>query len=341
MQLDTAVTCKERRMFEVLEGGIQTTIQDFPGRAGLLDQGICPAGPMDSLAFRSANILVGNEAGTAGLEVTAGGLRLRFDSEAVISVTGADTQPKINGEPIDIWRSYRVNPEDVLALGFVRGNGFRSYVAVSGGIDIPEYLGSRATYVPGQIGGLEGRALTKGDRLALGAAIGDGKSLENRRVRSDVIPSYPSEWELEAVPGPQASPDYFTPDDYEHFFSHSWKLDRNSNRMGYRLESTKWQWARKTGGIAGGHPSNILDNGYAVGAVNISGDQPIILCMDGPTLGGFICCAGVAYGALWKLGQMVPGRDHIRFKELTLDEAVGLAQHTNSLVSEESLEGVA
>lgn len=325
-------------MFEVLEGGIQTTIQDYPGRQGLLDQGICPAGPMDSLAFRLANVLVGNDPGAAGLEVTAGGLQIRFDSDAVIAVCGANMQPKLNGEPIEVWRSYRVKPGDTLALGFVSGNGFRSYVAVSGGIDVPEYLGSRSTYVPGQIGGLEGRPLAKGDRLAIGQAAGDPDTLAGRRVKEGVVPPYTAEWELEAVPGPQASPDYFAPEDYDYFFSHNWKLDRNSNRMGYRLESTKWKWARTTGGIAGGHPSNILDNGYAVGAVNVSGDQPIILCMDGPTLGGFICCAGVAYGALWKLGQMVPGRDHIRFKELTIEEAADLARTTDAAVSEESLE---
>jgi 5-oxoprolinase (ATP-hydrolysing) subunit C len=154
------------------------------------------------------------------------------------------------------------------------------------------------------------------------------------------VPSYTAEWELEAVSGPQAAPDYWTWDDYEHFFSHNWKLDRNSNRMGYRLEPHSWQWARTTGGVAGGHPSNILDNGYAVGAVNISGDQPIILCVDGPTLGGFVCAAGVAYGSMWKLGQMVPGRDHIRFKELSIDEAADLARATDALVDEGNLERI-
>src|SRR5215216_4061710 len=301
-------------MIEVLEGGIQTTVQDFPGRQGLLDQGICPAGPFDNLAFRLANLLVGNDPGTAGLEITAGNFHARFDADVVIALTGANMQPKLDGEPIEIWRSYRVTPGQTLALSSVAGAGFRTYLAVSGGIDVPPYLGSRATYVPGAVGG--------------------------RRVKPSVVPSYTAEWELEAVPGPQAAPDYWTWDDYEHFFSHNWKLDRNSNRMGYRLEPHSWQWARTTGGVAGGHPSNILDNGYAVGAVNISGDQPIILCVDGPTLGGFVCAAGIAYGSMWKLGQMVPGRDHIRFKELTIDEAADLARATEALIDEQNLERV-
>jgi urea carboxylase len=325
-------------MIEVLEGGIQTTVQDFPGRQGLLDQGICPAGPFDNLAFRLANLLVGNTPGAAGLEITAGNFQARFDAPAVIAVGGADAQPKVDGAAIEPWRSYRVVPGQTLALGLISGHGFRSYLAVGGGIAVPEYLGSRATYVPGQVGGFEGRSLKKGDRLPIGAD-GEGAAA-GRRVKPGVVPSYAIDWEVEAVPGPQAAPDYWTWDDFDHFFSHNWKLDRNSNRMGYRLETHRWQWARTSGGIAGGHPSNILDNGYAVGAVNIAGDQPIILCVDGPTLGGFVCAAGVAYGAMWKLGQMVPGRDHIRFKEVTIEEAADLARRTDGLIAETSLEGV-
>jgi 5-oxoprolinase (ATP-hydrolysing) subunit C len=327
-------------MIEVLEGGIQTTVQDFPGRQGLLDQGICPAGPFDSLAFRMANLLVGMKPGVAGLEITAGNFQARFDDDAVIAITGADMQPKLDGEPLALWQSHHVRRGQTLTMGSVAGAGFRSYLGVLGGIDVPEYMGSHATYVPGGIGGFEGRALKKGDRVAIGASRLIPDQVAGRRVKSSVIPSYTSDWELEAVPGPQAAPDYWTWDDYDHFFSHNWKLDRNSNRMGYRLEPHAWQWARKTGGVAGGHPSNILDNGYAVGAVNISGDQPIILCVDGPTLGGFVCAAGVAYGAMWKLGQMVPGRDHIRFKELSIEEAADLARATEALIDEGNLERV-
>ena len=327
-------------MIEVLEGGIQTTVQDFPGRQGLLDQGICPAGPFDNVAFRLANLLVGMQPGVAGLEITAGNFQARFDEDAVIAITGADMQAKLDGEPIELWRSHHVREGQTLALGTVHGPGFRSYLGVLGGIDVPEYLGSRATYVPGGIGGFEGRALKKGDRMGIGASRLIPKQVAGRQVKPELVPTYTAEWELEAVPGPQAAPDYWTWDDYEHFFTHTWKLDRNSNRMGYRLEPHAWLGARKTGGVAGGHPSNILDNGYAVGAVNISGDQPIILCVDGPTLGGFVCAAGVAYGAMWKLGQMVPGRDHIRFKERSIEEAADLARATDALIDESSLERV-
>ncbi len=177
-------------MIEVLEGGIQTTVQDFPGRQGLLDQGICPAGPFDNLAFRLANLLVGNEPGTAGLEITAGNFQARFAQDGVIALTGADMQPKLDGEPIELWQSHRVTPGQTLALGSVAGPGFRSYLAVSGGIDVPAYLGSRATYVPGAIGGFEGRALKKGDRLPVGSPAGGLDEAAGRRVKSSVIPRY-------------------------------------------------------------------------------------------------------------------------------------------------------
>ena len=272
--------------------------------------------------------------------VTAGKFKATFEQDCVIAVTGADMSPTLDGEPIENWRSYRVAPGQTLALGMIQGAGVRAYVAVSGGFDVPEYLGSRATYAPGAIGGFEGRALKKGDQVPSGKPEGALSELAGRRVKASIVPTDSGEWEVEAVPGPQTAPDYWTWEDYDHFFSHPWKLDRNSNRMGYRLEPHSWQWARKTGGVAGGHPSNILDNGYAVGAVNISGDQPIILCVDGPTLGGFVCAAGGAYGAMRKLGQRARWRDPIRFKELTIDEPVDLARATDALVSDASLERV-
>ena len=324
-------------MFTVLEGGIQTTVQDYPGREGLLDQGICPAGPFDSLAFRLANLLVGNDPGAAGLEVTAGNFRARFDDASVVALTGANMRPTLDGEPLPMWQSVLVQPGQTVALHAVEGGGFRAYLAVAGAIDVPEYLGSRATYVPGGIGGFGGRPLRKGDEVAT-HAVADAAARAGRRLRPELVPTYGTEWELEAVPGPQSAPDYWTWEDFDHFFGTTWKLDRNSNRMGYRLQSHPWQFARKSGGVAGGHPSNILDNGYAVGAVNIAGDQPIILGVDGPTLGGFICTAGVAHGAMWKLGQMAPGRDLIRFRELSIAEAADLARATDALVDEANVE---
>jgi urea carboxylase len=325
-------------MLEVIEGGIQTTVQEYPGRVGYLDLGTYPAGPMDHFAFRIANLLVGNKPGTSALEVTLGGLKVRFGDRRIVSITGAAMQPTVNGSPVPTWQSFEVRPGDLLALGMVKiAGGFRSYIAINGGFDVPEYMGSRATFTVGGFGGFQGRGLKKGDKVALNFAPYADK-LAGRRLRNQLIPTYASEWEIEVMRGPQADPDYLTAEDMETFFSKTWKVDRNSNRMGIRLEPHKWHWARTTGGIAGGHPSNILDNGYAVWTVNVCGDQPIILVADGPSLGGFICNATLVHASTWKAGQLVPGRDQVRFKEVTIEEAIRMARDLDAKVSEASVE---
>jgi urea carboxylase len=310
-------------MLEILDGGVQTTVQELPGRVGYLNLGIYPAGPMDHLAFRAANLLVGNPAAAPALEVTAGAFRARVAEARTIAITGADMGATVNGEAIPAWESVAVRAGDVLALRAVRGGGFRAYAAIAGGIDVPAYLGSRATFTPGGFGGVEGRALRKGDRVPVGDAGSAGGA--HRRFERDRRPTYGDTWEVAAVRGPQADPDYLTADDMDFLFAHAWKVDRNSNRMGVRLETHEWRWARTGGGIAGGHPSNILDNGYPVWGVNVCGNQPIILAADGPSLGGFICAATVVEAATWRVGQLVPGRDTVRFREVTVEDAVRLA----------------
>ncbi len=325
------------RAAEVIEGGIQTTVQDYPGRRGMLAQGFFPAGPMDHFAFRAANLLVGNPESEAGLEVTLGNFGLRFEADATVAVCGAESPVTVDGEEIPLWESRRVRAGSELAIGVSPGPGFRMYVAISGGIDVPPLFGSRATYTMGALGGLEGRALAKGDRLPLGADGGDGRP---RRFKESARPAYAREWEVRAMRGPQAAPDYLTESDMQTFFSRSWPVDRNSNRTGIRLESHKFEWARRSGGIAGGHPSNILDNSYPVGAVNVNGDLPVILGPDGPTAGGFVVCATVVYADFWKIGQFRPVGDHVRFREVTIEEAIELERVVSEILTPASLEEV-
>ncbi len=310
--------------FEVLEGGVQTTVQELPGRVGYLDLGIYPGGPMDHFAFRAGNLLVGNAPEAAALEVTAGGFKVRFDAAALVAITGADLGPLLNGAPLAAWESVAVAAGDVLALQQAARGGFRAYVAIEGAIDVPEYLGSRATFTVGGFGGFRGRGLKKKDVVSLGAPPAR-RAAAGRRFDPSRRPAYGETWEIEAMRGPQADPDYLTADDMAFFFTHAWKVDRNSNRMGIRLEPHDWAWARTGGGVAGGHSSNILDNGYPVWAVNVCGNQPIILAADGPSLGGFICAATLVEAATWKVGQLVPGRDTVRFREVTFEDAVRLA----------------
>ncbi len=146
------------------------------------------------------------------------------------------------------------------------------------------------------------------------------------RLPADSLPEYGTAWDVEVLRGPQADPDYLTGDDMEHLFSEHWAVNHNSNRVGMRLEGHRFTFARATGGIAGGHPSNILDDGYPVGGVNLNGDVLVILGPDGPTSGGFIVPATVVMAGMWKLGQVRPGSDTIRFREVTIDEAVAASE---------------
>jgi len=322
---------------EVVLKGIESSVQDYPGRIGYWHLGIPPSGPMDDLAFRFGNILVGNSPEDAGIEIAVGLFKVRFEQVCVIAVTGAYCEPKINDELIDMWRSYRVEKGDELSLGMATKGGLRCYLAVSGGIDVPLYLNSKSTFAAGKMGGFNGRNLEIGDKLKIGTFKGDLRDYEGREVKKSLIPEYSDKWEVETMRGPQSNPEFFTEEDMEYFFSAEWKVDRNSNRLGYRLNSHDWKWAREDGGIAGLHPSNILDNGYAIGAVNVCGDQPIILTVDGPSLGGFVCNAAVIKSAMWKVGQAVPGKDVLRFKEVTYEEAIELRKKHEELFSEDSL----
>jgi 5-oxoprolinase (ATP-hydrolysing) subunit C len=319
---------------EIVEGGIQTTVQDYPGRRGMLAQGFFPAGPMDHLALRAANLLAGNDESAAGLEVTLGNVALRLNGETTVAVCGAETDVTVDGEAVPLWESRRLPAGSELRIGVSQGPGFRQYVAFSGGVDVPPLFGSRATYTMGALGGLEGRALKAGDVLPLGSD-GDASPL---RFTQSVRPTYTREWEIEAMRGPQAAPDYLTEDDMQTFFERAWAVDRNSNRTGIRLESHLFEWARSSGGVAGGHPSNILDNSYPVGAVNVNGDLPVILGPDGPTAGGFVCAATVIHAGFWKIGQLRPVGDTVRFREVTEEEAADLDRDLGERLSTASLE---
>jgi urea carboxylase len=312
---------------EILKGGVETTVQDYPGRLGYWDLGIPPSGPLDDYSFRLANVLVGNRPTEAALEVTAGMFSMRMKNESLLAITGADMQPKLNESPALMWESFLVKEGDVLSFGIAKATGFRAYVAIAGGIDVPSYLGSKSTFAAGAFGGHEGRVLKASDLLKTGRPSAEIRKLAGRKVKTNVIPKFSNILEVEAMLGPQASPDFVTEEDVKTFFSEVHKVDRNSNRLGYRLAPRKWSWARQDGGVAGKHPSNIIDNGYSVGSLNVSGDQPIILMRDGPSAGGFICLCCVVTGAMWKVGQAAPARDSLKFKMVSHQEAIELRKN--------------
>jgi len=305
---------------EVLEAGVQTTVQDHPGRVGYWAVGVPPSGPMDDLAMRLANRLVGNAADAAALECTLSGPSLRFHNDTVVAVCGAAMAVTVDGVALPLWQSHTVKAGSVLKLGAVQGAGARTYLALRGGLDVPLYLGSRSTFTLGQFGGHAGRTLRVGDMLHIGA---DTVAAPLAVLPADVVPAYQNHWDIAVLYGPHGAPDFFTDGDVQMFFGTDWQVHYNSSRTGVRLIGPKPEWARRDGGEAGLHPSNIHDNAYAIGAIDFTGDMPVILGPDGPSLGGFVCPAVVLASERWKMGQLRPG-DTVRFRCVTADEALAL-----------------
>jgi urea carboxylase len=284
---------------------------------------------MDQLAFRYANRLLNNPESAAGLEIMMTGPTLRFNIATEIAITGADMQAELNGIRAPRWQAIAVQAGDVLRMRAVHDGGARAYLGVRGGLRVPRYLGSRATFTLGNFGGHGGRGLRLGDVLHIGAS--DAPSAVGVSMPQTLIPIYSHEWEIGVIYGPHGAPDFFTDEDIEMFFSTDWKVHFNSNRTGVRLIGPKPAWARADGGEAGLHPSNIHDNAYAVGAIDFTGDMPIILGPDGPSLGGFVCPACIAESELWKIGQLKPG-DIVRFRRMPLAEAIAREREQDSEV---------
>ncbi|MDP3585290.1 MAG: urea carboxylase [Thiobacillus sp.] len=302
---------------DVIEPGVQSSIQDWPGRTGYWDVGVPPSGPMDALALRLANRLAGNAEGMAALELTVAGPTLRFNCDAVIALAGAEMGAELDGVPLANWAAHAVKAGSILKLGAIKDTGCRAYLAVRGGFDVPDYLGSKSTFTLGQFGGHAGRTLRVGDVLHVSASE---SAVSENTLPAALIPAYTHAWEIGVLYGPHGAPDFFTDADIGMFFATDWEVHYNSSRTGVRLIGPRPEWARKDGGEAGLHPSNIHDNAYAIGAVDFTGDMPVILGPDGPSLGGFVCPATIVQAELWKMGQLRPG-DTVRFKRLSQTQA--------------------
>ena len=319
---------------EVLAPGTQTTVQDWPGRLGSWDVGVPPSGPMDALAFRIANRLLGNREDCAALELTVTGPALRFARATRIALTGARMLAQLDGKPVEYWCGIDVGAGSTLKIGAIEGAGQRAYLAVLGGFDVPEYMGSRSTFTLGQFGGHAGRALRNGDVLRIGDAAQVGEALQIAPpvlLSTALRPDYTDHWDIAVLYGPHGAPDFFTDADIGMFFACQWQVHYNSSRTGVRLIGPKPAWARRDGGEAGLHPSNIHDTTYAVGAIDFTGDMPVILGPDGPSLGGFVCPATIALVDQWKIGQLRPG-DRVRFHAIDATEAQARLQAQDALI---------
>ncbi len=303
---------------QVMEPGVLSIVQQYPGRIGYWAVGVPPSGPMDSLSFRIGNRLLDNDENACGLELTLSGPTLRFPAAVEIAITGADMCPTLNGKAVPMWTPIPVPAESVLKLGAIAGPGARTYISFKGGLDVPNYLGSGTTFTLGNFGGATGRQLRTGDSLP----IHTPQPPADKRVSTSISarPEIVSNWDIGVLYGPHGAPDFFTDGDIDTLFATEWRVHHNSSRTGVRLIGPKPTWARADGGDAGLHPSNIHDNAYAVGAIDFTGDMPVILGPDGPSLGGFVCPAVIVEAELWKVGQLKSG-DTVRFHRLTASQA--------------------
>ena len=318
----------------VISGGTATTVQDWPGRQKLWAVGVPPSGPMDDQSFRMGNRLLGNPEGTAGLEVTVTGPTLDFTAPARICLMGADFGATLDGQAVARGVAIDVVADQTLALGRASGGGLRAYILFAGGLDIAPYLGSRSTFELGQFGGHAARRLLAGDTLHL------ARDRTGAPLASADLPAFSTQWTLRVLYGPHGAPDFFTDADIEAIIAAEWQVHYNSNRTGVRLIGPKPQWARADGGEAGLHPSNIHDNPYAIGAVDFTGDMPIILGPDGPSLGGFVCPFVVIAADRWKIGQLAPG-DKLRFAPVNIDDAAVADALQRRLIASGSVEDAA
>ena len=321
-------------MVKVIKKGLETSVQDYPGRIGTLNLGFPSSGPMDSWSFRLANVLVENQPGTAALECQFIGPTLKFESNRTIAITGADMYPKLDGTPVPLWESIEVKKDQTLELSFAT-IGARSYIAFSGGINTDPWLGSRSTFHKAGVGGIEGKAIQDGQIIPLNKPKAVGK----REIKKTSIPTMSTnkKWSVEVVKGP--NDDWVDEKGHKMFLNSDWKLQSKSDRTGYRLEGPKWSFTEKAtnkGLEHGTFPSNIIDQGYPMGAINLAGQTPIILVNDGPSMGGFIVPYTVPSASFWKLGQAKPG-DSFNFIEISVEKAQELRAKQSVICSEASL----
>ncbi len=300
---------------EVLDPGLLTTVQDL-GRAGYERYGVPPAGAADPYALRLGNLLLGNEEGEAGLEVTLLGPTLRFEEDCWIAITGADLGARWNGVEAPLWEALPMRAGDRLSFGTPR-SGVRAYVTVAGGVAVTPVLSSRSTYLRAKLGGLDGRALKTGDRLRIRAM-----PARHRRLPAKFVPMYDSS-PFHVVLGPQE--ERFTQEGIHTFLSSAYEVRPDSDRMGVRLEGPRIRHA----GAA-----DIISEPVCTGAIQVpAGGEPIVLLVDRQTTGGYAKIGTVISADLPRLGQVMPG-DQLTFAACTLAEAHRRLREREAGVSE-------
>ncbi|MBZ0161499.1 MAG: biotin-dependent carboxyltransferase family protein [Notoacmeibacter sp.] len=302
----------------VISAGIATTIQDL-GRPGYYHLGIPMGGAMDRLALRTANLLVGNDEGAAGLESVFVGPELEFTRDATVAVCGAELPPKVDGEPRETWTAFPVKAGQVLSFDFLK-SGARAYIAISGGINTQPKLGSRSTYAIGALGGIDGRAVQPGDTLPLGNAVKAVRAGLSVPAALRRAPSSPAE--LRVLPGLYWH--RITEQAQNGFFEDTWKVANEADRMGYRFQGgRKLEFVEREQPFgAGADPSNITDACYPYGSVQVpSGTEPIVLHRDAVSGGGYFMIGTVISADMDLIGQLQP-HTPVRFVRVDMEAAL-------------------
>ncbi|MEX0924313.1 MAG: biotin-dependent carboxyltransferase family protein [Rhodovibrionaceae bacterium] len=302
---------------KVLNPGLFTTIQDL-GRPGYFHLGIPISGGMDRLALRAANLLVGNPEDAAVLETVFMGPQLEFDQDALVAVTGAELPPKVDGEDRPGWTAFKVKAGQTLSFDYLR-SGARAYIAISGGIDTPVYLGSRSTYPIGALGGIEGRPVAAGDSIPLGQA-GRGKEGASVPEKLRRLPGTPAE--LRVLPGLYWR--LITEQAGRNFFEDEWKVAPEADRMGVRFRGGRpmdFKQREQPFG-AGSDPSNIVDGCYSYGSIQVpGGTEPIVLHRDAVSGGGYFTLGAVISADMDLIGQLQP-HTLTRFVKVDMEQAL-------------------
>ncbi|TQR13741.1 biotin-dependent carboxyltransferase family protein [Psychrobacillus soli] len=292
----------------VLKPGLLTTIQDL-GRPMYRTLGVSASGAMDPLSFRLANILVGNEEGEAALEVTLIGPYLQFHNDGVIAITGGNLSPKLNGQAVTMWKALRVKQGDELRFGNCV-DGCRAYIAFAGGIDTPEIMGSQSTFIRGNYGGKDGRALKAGDRLPLGISFYGVDDLTGRRIRPADVPDFTTDRPVQFIVGPHEQE--FTDESFASFLNKPYTVSNESDRMGYRLQGPILEHVNSP---------DIISDFITVGTIQVPGSgQPIIHMADCGTSGGYTKIGVITTIDLPYVAQRKPG-DNLTFQPVAMKVA--------------------
>jgi antagonist of KipI len=309
------------KVIHVQAPGLLTTVQDL-GREGFGPMGVSPSGAADSISLRIGNRLVGNREGAAGLEMTLLGGAFAFPEGATPALTGSDFGATLDGAPVNPWRSIEVKSGQTLCVGPTR-SGARCYLCVQGGIEVPPLLGSASTHLLSGLGGHEGRALRKGDLLKIGEAK---ETYKKRTVAANALRELSQRKILRVTPGPQS--EWFPESSQRIFYSSSYRVAEESNRMGLRLEGPP---------LREGAHGEMISEGVSLGAVQIAaGGLPIILFVELQTTGGYAKIANVIAADLSSLGQLRP-RDEIRFERVDWETARSLFKEQEELLASEGI----